>query len=40
MSSREAEALVEEQAQKFEDQKDYYLQVWDQKSAETTKASG
>jgi glycosyltransferase involved in cell wall biosynthesis len=40
MSSREAEALVEEQAQKFEDQKEYLVQVWDQKSAETTKASG
>ena len=40
MSSQEAEALVEEQAQKFEDQKDYLVQVWDQKSAETTKASG
>ena len=40
MSSQEAEALVEEQAQKFEDQKDYLAQVWGQKSAETTKASG
>ena len=40
MSSQEAEALVEEQAQKFEDQKDYLVKVWDQKSAETTKASG
>jgi len=40
MPSQEAEALVEEQAQKFEDQKDYLVQVWDQKSAETTKASG
>jgi hypothetical protein len=40
MSSREAEALVEEQAQKFEDQKEYLVQVWDQKSAEMTKASG
>ncbi|UCF82710.1 MAG: glycosyltransferase family 2 protein [Desulfobacteraceae bacterium] len=40
MSSQEAEALVEEQAQKFEDQKEYLVQVWDQKSTETTKASG
>ena len=40
MSSQEAEALVEEQAQKFEDQKEYLVKVWDQKSAETTKASG
>jgi hypothetical protein len=40
MSSQEAEALVEDQAQKFEDQKDYLVKVWDQKSAETTKASG
>jgi glucosylglycerate synthase len=39
MSSQEAETLVEEQAQKFEDQKDYLVKVWDQKSAETTKAS-
>jgi glycosyltransferase involved in cell wall biosynthesis len=40
MSSQEAEALVEEQAQKFEDQKDYLVKVWDQKSAEMAKASG
>jgi hypothetical protein len=32
MSSREAEALVEEQAIKFEQQKDYLIQVWEQKS--------
>lgn len=31
MSSREAEALVEEQARSFEEQKDYLIQVWDQK---------
>jgi hypothetical protein len=31
MSSQEAEALVEEQAAKFEEQKDYLLDVWDQK---------
>ncbi|MFH1487687.1 MAG: glycosyltransferase family 2 protein [Pseudomonadota bacterium] len=34
MSSQEAEALVEEQAAKFEEQKDYLIKVWDQKSAE------
>jgi glycosyltransferase involved in cell wall biosynthesis len=31
MSSQEAEALVEEQAIKFEEQKDHLLEVWDQK---------
>jgi hypothetical protein len=40
MSSQEAETLVEEQAQKFEEQKDYLVQVWDQKPAENTRASG
>lgn len=30
MTSAEAEALVEEQAQEFEDHKDYLLRVWDQ----------
>ena len=34
MSSLEAEALVEEQAVKFEDQKDYLITVWDEKSDE------
>ena len=34
MSSTEAEALVEEQAIKFEEQKDYLIKVWDEKSAE------
>jgi glycosyltransferase involved in cell wall biosynthesis len=34
MSSLEAEALVEEQAVKFENQKDYLLKVWDEKSDE------
>jgi hypothetical protein len=34
MSSQEAEELVEEQAVKFEEQKEYLIQVWDQKVAE------
>ena len=34
MSSEEAEALVEEQAMKFESQKNYLITVWDEKSAE------
>ncbi len=34
MSSSEAEALVEEQALKFEENKDYLLKVWDEKSKE------
>jgi hypothetical protein len=38
MSSQEAETLVEEQAQKFEEQKDYLVRVWDQKPAEKTRA--
>ncbi len=32
MSTQEAEALVEEQAREFEDQKDYLIRAWDQKS--------
>ena len=40
MSSREAEALVEEQAVKFEEQKDYLIEVWDHKSMEKAKAEG
>jgi hypothetical protein len=32
MSSEEAEALVEEQAQTFEEHKDYLIKVWDDKS--------
>ena len=32
MSSIEAETLVEEQAVKFEEQKDYLIKVWDEKS--------
>ena len=38
MSSLEAEALVEEQALKFEEQKDYLMKVWDEKSALRAKA--
>jgi hypothetical protein len=38
MSTEEAEALVEEQAVKFEEQKDYLIDVWDQKAAERAKA--
>jgi glycosyltransferase involved in cell wall biosynthesis len=38
MSTLDAEALVEEQALKFEEQKEYLIQVWDQKSAEKAKA--
>jgi hypothetical protein len=34
MTSEEAEALVEEQAMKFEDQKEYLLNLWEGKSAE------
>ena len=32
MSSREAEELVEEQAVRFEEQKDYLVRIWDEKS--------
>jgi glycosyltransferase involved in cell wall biosynthesis len=38
MSSLEAEDLVEEQAVKFEEQKDYLIKVWDEKSVEKLKA--
>lgn len=38
MSMEEAEALVEEQAVKFEEQKDYLIEVWDEKAAEKAKA--
>ena len=38
MSSREAEVLVEEQAAKFEEQKDYLIKVWDEKSREKAEA--
>lgn len=34
MTSQEAEGLVEEQAVKFEEQKDYLIDIWDQKSEE------
>jgi len=34
MSSSEAEEVVEEQAQVFEEYKDYLIQVWDQKEKE------
>ncbi len=34
MNSSQAEGVVEEQAQVFEDYKDYLIQVWDQKSKE------
>lgn len=40
MSSQEAEDLVEEQAVKFEDQKDYLIKVWDEKSVEKMKSGG
>ena len=39
MSSLEAEALVEDQAVKFEKQKDYLIKAWDEKSAEKAKAN-
>jgi predicted secreted protein len=32
MSSVQAEKVVEEQAQVFEDQKDYFIQVWDERT--------
>jgi len=37
MSSQEVEALVEEQAIKFEEQKDYLIQIWDKKTEEKGK---
>ncbi len=40
MSSQEAEYLVEEQAIKFEEDKDYLLQVWDQSPVKHKKAVG
>jgi glycosyltransferase involved in cell wall biosynthesis len=36
MSSQEAEDLVEEQAAKFEEQKDYLIEVWDRKFEDKT----
>ena len=38
MSSAEAEVLVEEQAVKFEEQKDYLVKVWDEKTVEKAEA--
>jgi hypothetical protein len=38
MSTEEAETLVEEQAVEFEEQKDYLIKVWDEKSAEKVKS--
>jgi glycosyltransferase involved in cell wall biosynthesis len=37
MTSEEAEELVEEQAIRFEEQKDYLVKVWDEKSAQKGK---
>ncbi len=37
MSSQEAEVLVEEQAQSFEEYKDYLIEVWDEKSRRLSK---
>jgi glycosyltransferase involved in cell wall biosynthesis len=37
MSSQEAERLVEEQAQNFEDHKDYLIKLWDEKSKSVSK---
>ena len=36
MSSQEAENLVEEQAVKFEEQKDYLIKVWEEKNSQKT----
>ncbi len=40
MSSQEAEALVEEQAVKFEEQKGHLIKVWNEKSEEKIKSQG
>jgi glycosyltransferase involved in cell wall biosynthesis len=37
MSSQEAEALVEEQALRFEEHKDYLIKIWNEKSAQKGK---
>jgi hypothetical protein len=37
MSSREAEDLVEEQALRFEEQKDFLIKIWDEKSSQAMK---
>jgi hypothetical protein len=39
MSSQEAEDLVEEQAVKFEEHKDYLIEAWDKKSKDNTESS-
>lgn len=38
MSSREAEGLVEEQALRFEEQKEYLTKIWDEKAAQAAKS--
>jgi hypothetical protein len=38
MSAREAEELVEEQALRFEQQKDFLVQIWDEKASLASKA--
>jgi hypothetical protein len=38
MSSLEAEQLVEEQALHFEEQKDYLLEIWEEKKLQSEKA--
>jgi len=40
MTSQEAEALVEDQAVQFEEQKDYLITIWDEKSAEKINTAG
>jgi hypothetical protein len=40
MNSEEAEVLVEEQAMKFEQQKNYLLRVWDGNPGEKPSAAG
>jgi hypothetical protein len=40
MSSAEAEAVVEEQAQLFEDHKDYLLQIWEAKQVQKSAGQG
>jgi glycosyltransferase involved in cell wall biosynthesis len=39
MNTQEAEGLVEEQAVKFEEQKDYLIKIWDEKSKEKMRAT-
>ena len=40
MTSLEAEALVEDQAVQFEEQKDYLIKIWDEKSDEKINTAG